>query len=413
MAPHAISFSRATMAAPPVVPPPDPPFSGNTVFIAPAASGGADANSGSEGSPRLTIGGAAALMNPGDRCLCRGGQYLWSATQGGFTGGSSWGATKLFQPYPGEAPIFRPTHTQQFVMDLTGAATQFIEFSGIAPGGQAGDRNMTFSWQSAPGTNAGSVIKVQHTGTPGTTSAKFIRFRNLNLLYGAAGGRADADGQGLLVIDGSEGCEILGNYIAHNGINDLQHGLYIQARDTLVEGNDCDDNWGYGIQIFGGNTTGTILRRNLVRNNSKSGTRGGIVLGSGTGILCYNCLVYDNARGVDILGSCVDAAVYFLTLFSNSSDAVNIAAGANNTQVFNSIFRLNGGNLVNAGTGTDSGNNLNSATDPQFVDPTGFNFHLLSGSPARGGGTAIAGIGTDYDGVTRGNPPDIGAYQYV
>ena len=49
---------------------------------------------------------------------------------------------------------------------------------------------------------------------------------------------------------------------------------------------------------------------------------------------------------------------------------------------------------------------------PDFVtDYT--DLHLLVGSPCRGEGAAGTGVTEDYDGVTRGSPPDIGAYEYV
>jgi hypothetical protein len=43
----------------------------------------------------------------------------------------------------------------------------------------------------------------------------------------------------------------------------------------------------------------------------------------------------------------------------------------------------------------------------------GINFHLTSGSPARGAGVAVQGLTKDFDGVQRpSGPADIGAFQY-
>jgi hypothetical protein len=49
-----------------------------------------------------------------------------------------------------------------------------------------------------------------------------------------------------------------------------------------------------------------------------------------------------------------------------------------------------------------------------FVNAKGANFHLTSASPAISAGSATAGWyeATDFDGVTRDLPPDIGAYEY-
>ncbi len=52
--------------------------------------------------------------------------------------------------------------------------------------------------------------------------------------------------------------------------------------------------------------------------------------------------------------------------------------------------------------------------DPQFIDPRGSDYHLGESSPARGSGSATAlKSSADLDGVQRGSPPCIGAYEYV
>ena len=59
---------------------------------------------------------------------------------------------------------------------------------------------------------------------------------------------------------------------------------------------------------------------------------------------------------------------------------------------------------------TATGGDANSVNvDPQFVSAT----DLHTCQPAfNGAGIAVSGITTDYAGVTRGNPPDIGAYEF-
>jgi hypothetical protein len=90
-----------------------------------------------------------------------------------------------------------------------------------------------------------------------------------------------------------------------------------------------------------------------------------------------------------------------------------------------------GGGDVFANTGSSITHNLwfNMATgcpglteetnaicsDPHLVQEASINTanpNLSSGSPAIGAGVAITGITTDYNGVTRPNPPAIGALEY-
>lgn len=63
-----------------------------------------------------------------------------------------------------------------------------------------------------------------------------------------------------------------------------------------------------------------------------------------------------------------------------------------------------------AQSGTDGNSD---EADPLYVNPGADDLHLQVGSPCRGEGATDTGVTDDYDGVTRGSPPDIGAYEYV
>lgn len=61
----------------------------------------------------------------------------------------------------------------------------------------------------------------------------------------------------------------------------------------------------------------------------------------------------------------------------------------------------------------DTGQEANSmAANPLFVNAAADDYHIQAGSPCRGNALDV-GITDDLDGVTRGSPPDIGAYEYV
>jgi hypothetical protein len=55
------------------------------------------------------------------------------------------------------------------------------------------------------------------------------------------------------------------------------------------------------------------------------------------------------------------------------------------------------------------------STDPKLVNPSAFDFHLQSGSPAIDTGLTFSDVTTDYDGHVRPQGPayDIGADEYV
>jgi hypothetical protein len=57
--------------------------------------------------------------------------------------------------------------------------------------------------------------------------------------------------------------------------------------------------------------------------------------------------------------------------------------------------------------------NSRNDADPVFVNAAIQNFHLQVTSPCKDVGIAVAALVTDYDGVARADPPDIGAFEYV
>ena len=74
---------------------------------------------------------------------------------------------------------------------------------------------------------------------------------------------------------------------------------------------------------------------------------------------------------------------------------------------------VNGFGYYYGGSASFDANNGNIIGDPKFVSTS--DFHLQSGSPAIGKGVHITTPSiytSDYDNVTLGNPPEIGAYEY-
>jgi hypothetical protein len=81
-------------------------------------------------------------------------------------------------------------------------------------------------------------------------------------------------------------------------------------------------------------------------------------------------------------------------------------------EVINNIVYNNGNNINNYNSSnTTLSNNL--TTDPGFINPSGGDFHLTSGSPAKDAGVGLPEVPCDIEGNARpaGGAYDIGAYE--
>ena len=162
----------------------------------------------------------------------------------------------------------------------------------------------------------------------------------------------------------------------------------------------------------------------------------------------YNNVIYHVGTGPDPYNgssnySCVtvggggsgNVQVYNNTLYDCGSRKTSDAGALDPTGPYiaarnNIIYQLSGESYINANTNASgisggsnniwygAGNgpsqttgNLNS--DPKLVNPSGYDFHLQSSSPAVNAGTSISGLTYDLDGTVRGSTFDIGAYEYA
>ena len=179
-------------------------------------------------------------------------------------------------------------------------------------------------------------------------------------------------------------------------------------------------NCGYsdGLYAFGGiqfvgsaAATGDLCSYVYIYNNvfEADGARGMIHLQSPynldhfyirnnifTDVTSYGWLNVWNKLGDDT----TDTGTYDLFWIENNILYNNVSA--------NAIYYRSGKAITNL-TGWSPQTNI-LAGDPLFVSTT--NFHLQAGSPAINAGTNVS-LPTDFDGRTVGNPPEIGAYEYV
>ena len=238
------------------------------------------------------------------------------------------------------------------------------------------------------------------------------------------------------------------------------HGLYFGAglNNTLFR-NHCHDNAGAGLKL--NSCTYCTAYENYCHDNEY-----GLMLSENEGP-CNNHLVYNNwiqdcvYSGIvitnDSANGCDDNEFYHNT-FVNASTVSNFrgivafgAAGHTGNVFKNNVFYNDAahGWLLRFPDGAEEGNqtfdnniyykvgvspggdiiydgaartfaawqgfgqDANGDEDnPDFVTEY-TDLHLLVGSPCIGAGAVGTGVTDDYDGVTRGSPPDCGAYEYV
>jgi parallel beta-helix repeat protein len=357
------------------------------------------------GTPKQHIMGASgglACLSAGDTLLIRAGTYAEAIDSGSQTipTGTSWANAPLIAAYPGET-------VQITRLGLWHAYIQYVIFDRlIIDGNNGGADEIVFF--------AGGVHDV--------------RLQNSEIRNAGVNG---------VFISGVTNITLLTNTIHHTGwATSTGHCIYHEgATNTLIEGNEIYDCYKNGIQIYSGSyptprSDGTIVRGNRIHDcglTDSSSSSGGIILGSGTGNVAYNNLIYGNKFGIRVDYHATQTVVANNTIYGQTATGlyVGAASGTDNTQtaLTNNIVYGNGTMILDAGSGTTFTTNLcdttgtgcASAGNPLFVNSSTGDFHLQAGSPAIDQGTTLATVTTDYAGVTRpqGSAYDIGAYEVV
>jgi parallel beta-helix repeat protein len=228
--------------------------------------------------------------------------------------------------------------------------------------------------------------------------------------------------------------------IANGATQHFNHAIYYEGSNGLIEKNTIHKVGGWGVQIFtthGFNPSNNIVRKNRIYDFAQAGVASGILLASGGSNTAYDNLVYQtsangNAEGVSCNGSgdslynntvynCgyqgVDAsnstnAIVKNNIASGSSIGINIDGSSGATVTFNDVFNSNSISQVGA-TGQTVNNNITS--DPQLTNPAAQDFTIGSGSPAHDAGVTLGSVADDFIGTTRpkGAAYDIGAYEFM
>jgi parallel beta-helix repeat protein len=200
-------------------------------------------------------------------------------------------------------------------------------------------------------------------------------------------------------------------------------GVYFYlGADGTVEQNAIYDNAatrGGGVYV----STGDVwLENNLIYSNTGSSGGGGVCINvagysQDDDPTLVNNTIYGNTASSNGGGVYVrDDDASQVTIISNTIVVSNTGVGIFNsnlgivpTLVYNDVWGNSGGDYSNASAGTGSISN-----DPLFVDPSGADFHLQSGSPCIDTADPNNYPSNDYAGYARpfGSNPDMGAYEF-
>jgi len=352
---------------------------------------GNDANPGTSSQPFRTLQKAANVVGPGDGVLVNDGVY---------TGGS----TILFISRSGTAAnwiVFRAVHRWGAIIDgQNNTSTTGVGVSGnyVAVGGFE-IRGTSRSGMEAY--NGNELVAANHDVTFAQNHIHDIG----RICTDDTGGRAGIDAYASnIVLDGNvindigrlkpgeQGCSpSTTNWQNHD------HGIYHGVGDSLIVRNNVlyNNTEGWSYHRYSG--PGAVVRGVYIVNNTfafpNPNKVGQIVIAGVTSNLVIENNVFYQAGTAGIWFDASDGGTWDGALVQN-----NLSTNAISTPNVSGVTFL--GNKPN--------------TDPRFISPSAFDFHLSSGSPGIDAGMTLLSVVRDIDGVLRpqGLGYDIGACEF-
>jgi parallel beta-helix repeat protein len=365
------------------------------------ATTGNDSNSGTLSQPFRTIIKGVSVLKPGDTTYVRAGTYNESIDTNRvvFPSGISWTSAVTLSAYAGEA------------VTLVGYINFGVPASYIIVNGLIIDANNS---QDGFDINQGSHhIRLQNCEIKNTYQ------HGVGIWWGNNNGLS------------SDYNEILNCKFHHiggkagDGVPNVPfgygrgHGIYMTTSNNIIRGNTFYDVGSYSVHQWTASpqfANNNIIEGNLITRSGHDTTRygsvccAGITASGGNGTMIRNNIVYGNeVNGIELGATCVNCKAYNNTTYNNPGWNIYTFDGASGIEIRNNIAYPKG---IYVGGGTASSNNL--VNNPNFVNVSANDFHLLSSSPAIDGGMTLTSVTTDFSRNPRpqGSTHDIGAYEF-
>jgi parallel beta-helix repeat protein len=354
-------------------------------------------------TPKLTIAQGLACLAAADTLIIKAGTYTEGINYDAIPSGKSDSQRTTIQAAGGETVVINGTNS--FGMVVTIYDRSFVTLDGLTidaalqrpvglligtdgGGGGAGSHYITVKNGVVKNARNGTSACITSNGSAGTNT--HLLFKNLEVFN----------------------CQIA----QPQGM----HGIYLTARDSIVEDCIVHDNDGHGIHQYNGSggsyqISNNIIRRNKVYNNGAWG----ILVGGGSNNVAYDNIVYKNgylgnAGGIRIGYAYGGTNNRLLnnTIYGNTGMCAWIHDSTSSVVQNTICFANDINNVVDSGDGSSLSNNM--FNDPKFVDAAKFNFALQATSAAIDAGKAVAEVTTDFLSNARpqGSGIDVGALEY-
>ena len=402
----------------------------------PVAPEGDDAADGSEGAPWATLQHAADVVGPGDEVLVADGSYAGFALEAS----GDQGSPIAFRAVGEGAVIDAPGPEEDTGIYL--CATSWVLIEGLHVVDMPG-RGIAHRCATADEPSQGIYLlgnRVERSGLEGVYLSQAAASLVEGNVIRDPGTTGDVRSHGLYLANaGSDRTTIRGNDISganadeSNGIHangDLSVGGDGLIQSLVIEGNVLHDNAQNGINLDG--VQGSIVRNNVIYGNGLNGIRAYAIDGAeGPALLdiANNTILVPAGSGWDVrITEDQGGIAVFNNILLNDDDfggsialddtqgfasATNLVADRFTPDRDDTLLDLAGWQAL----GYDTGSRL--ATAPElFVDPPGFDLHLLAGAPAVDTGSPSLADRpaptTDFDGTARpvGAGHDIGAFEW-